>query len=301
MNATTIRTLSPIDVKSSYIDPTLPYHDQFTAGFNIFKIQELLPFVRLPHPPFKLTTHAIVLITKGEIEMWLYDKAYCFGAGEIILVPAGQINGFNYISTTSEGFMSTFTDNFFLPATETLGASVYDEMLSPEQLPHLRPEPPLFQLLTQLFARLRALRTTSSGWQDNELRQQHLRSILTELRLLHAANSVSKNSRADQLVIRFKKLIMTTNRLRPTPHYFATQLNVTTNHLNKILKQKTQLTTSQWIANHQIAEAKLQLSRTHQPISEIAYTLGFAEPTYFSKFFIQQTGESPTAFRKRID
>ena len=34
-------------------------------------------------------------------------------------------------------------------------------------------------------------------------------------------------------------------------------------------------------------------------ISEIGYSLGFDDPTYFSRFFSTQAGESPAEFRSR--
>jgi AraC family transcriptional regulator, transcriptional activator of pobA len=36
---------------------------------------------------------------------------------------------------------------------------------------------------------------------------------------------------------------------------------------------------------------------THQPINEIAYDLGFADPSHFARFFRKQTGTTPQAFR----
>jgi AraC family transcriptional activator of pobA len=46
-------------------------------------------------------------------------------------------------------------------------------------------------------------------------------------------------------------------------------------------------------------EAKRQLHYTSNPISEIAFALGFDDPAYFTRFFTRQAGCSPRAFRSR--
>jgi AraC family transcriptional activator of pobA len=46
-----------------------------------------------------------------------------------------------------------------------------------------------------------------------------------------------------------------------------------------------------------LLEAKRQLLYTSEPVSEIAYALGFDDPAYFTRFFSQRTGVSPRVFR----
>ncbi len=53
-----------------------------------------------------------------------------------------------------------------------------------------------------------------------------------------------------------------------------------------------------WISEKTIAEAQALLAQTSKPIKEVAYQLGFQEPTHFSRFFKKQTGLTPSAFRR---
>ncbi|MCG7588731.1 AraC family transcriptional regulator, partial [Photobacterium sp. OFAV2-7] len=46
-----------------------------------------------------------------------------------------------------------------------------------------------------------------------------------------------------------------------------------------------------------IDRAKTQLLGTNQPISQIAYGLGFDYPAHFTKLFKKNTGVSPSQFR----
>ncbi len=78
---------------------------------------------------------------------------------------------------------------------------------------------------------------------------------------------------------------------------FAKQLNVHVNHLNRSVKEATDKTTSQIIAERVLQEAKILLKHSHWSVSEIAYTLGFTEASHLNNFFKKHAGLSPLKFR----
>lgn len=79
---------------------------------------------------------------------------------------------------------------------------------------------------------------------------------------------------------------------------FASQLNVHVNHLNRAVKEATQKTTTQLIAERVLQEAKILLRHSSWNVSEIAYALGFTEVTHFNNFFKKNTDTTPLKFRK---
>lgn len=78
---------------------------------------------------------------------------------------------------------------------------------------------------------------------------------------------------------------------------FAQQLNVHVNHLNKAVKETTEKTTSQIIAERVLQEAKILLKHSPWTVSEIAYALGFTEVPHFNNFFKKHVQLSPLKFR----
>ncbi|HET9432683.1 MAG TPA: helix-turn-helix transcriptional regulator [Chitinophagaceae bacterium] len=78
---------------------------------------------------------------------------------------------------------------------------------------------------------------------------------------------------------------------------FASQLNVHVNHLNRAVKETTDKTTSQIIAERILQEAKILLKHSPWNVSEIAYALGFTETTHFNNFFKKHVELSPLKFR----
>jgi AraC family transcriptional regulator, transcriptional activator of pobA len=67
--------------------------------------------------------------------------------------------------------------------------------------------------------------------------------------------------------------------------------------LNRAIKETTQKTTSQLIAERLVQEARILLKHSAWNVSEIAYALGFTEVTHFDNFFKKHAQLSPLKFR----
>jgi AraC-like DNA-binding protein len=80
--------------------------------------------------------------------------------------------------------------------------------------------------------------------------------------------------------------------------FYAGELKITPNHLNKSVKSVTGKTAIQVLNERRLAEARSRLKYTDATVSEIAYRLGFEDQSYFSRFFKKATGVSPAKFRK---
>jgi AraC-like DNA-binding protein len=78
---------------------------------------------------------------------------------------------------------------------------------------------------------------------------------------------------------------------------FANQLAVHVNHLNRAVKETSQKTTTQIIAERILQESKILLRHSAWSVSEIAYALGFTEVTHFNNFFKKHVQSSPLKFR----
>ncbi len=79
---------------------------------------------------------------------------------------------------------------------------------------------------------------------------------------------------------------------------FAEKLGLHVNHLNRAVRLTTGKTTTAHITEHMVAEATALLKHTDWNISEISYTLGFAEPSHFTYFFKKYTKVTPTSIRR---
>lgn len=81
--------------------------------------------------------------------------------------------------------------------------------------------------------------------------------------------------------------------------FYADKMNLSCKQLNRIAKDNTGYTVSQLIQNHLILEAKRRIISGSYGVKSIAITLGFTDPSYFSRFFRRHVGKSPREYRSQ--
>lgn len=82
-----------------------------------------------------------------------------------------------------------------------------------------------------------------------------------------------------------------------TAHDIAAELSMSTHYLSDLLRNLTGMNTQQHIHAFLIERAKSLLLTTTLSVNEIAFSLGFEYPQYFSRLFKSKTGQSPVEFR----
>lgn len=78
---------------------------------------------------------------------------------------------------------------------------------------------------------------------------------------------------------------------------YARLLNVSTDHLNRIIKSQSEKTAGELIDEMIFTEAKAYLLHTELSNAEIAYQLAFSDPSHFNKFFKKLANCTPVEFR----
>ncbi|WDF66939.1 helix-turn-helix transcriptional regulator [Sphingobacterium oryzagri] len=81
-------------------------------------------------------------------------------------------------------------------------------------------------------------------------------------------------------------------------HDLAAELSMSRHYLSDLLRKTTGMSTQQHIHAYLIERSKTLLLTTNLSVSEVAYSLGFEYPQYFSRLFKSKTGQSPLAFRR---
>ncbi len=81
---------------------------------------------------------------------------------------------------------------------------------------------------------------------------------------------------------------------------YADLLHITPNYLNEVVKSETGKSAKEFILNQIILEAKRFATHSDMSLKEIAYTLGFEDPSNFSKFFKKYAGIDYSNFREQV-
>jgi AraC family transcriptional activator of pobA len=81
---------------------------------------------------------------------------------------------------------------------------------------------------------------------------------------------------------------------------YAKALSITPTHLSRLSRSATGGSALRMIEARMMREARRNLAYTNLSISNIAYTLGYTDPAYFSRVFTRDAGVSPKVFRSQI-
>jgi len=122
-------------------------------------------------------------------------------------------------------------------------------------------------------------------------------------------NPITEGSGNSQIVKSFKQILesefrkVAENRhseFRLQVRDFAERLNLHPNYLNSVIKSKTGRTVNEWIMKRTLSTAKDLLRNTSLSVKEIAFRLGYSEPTHFNRFFKKYRNTTPGAYRKSV-
>ncbi len=78
----------------------------------------------------------------------------------------------------------------------------------------------------------------------------------------------------------------------------AREADMSLAHFSRIFKKVMGLSYQEYLNNRRIAKAKSLLRSSSRSISEIAVSLGFADPTGFGRIFKKLTGQTASAYRR---
>lgn len=110
---------------------------------------------------------------------------------------------------------------------------------------------------------------------------------------------VKHSHRHIEIVLSFFHLLTDHIAISHSPSYYASLLHISPVYLNEVVKEVTGISTTLYIRNELILQAKRLLVHTNLAIKEISNRLGIDDYAYFSRIFTQTTGISPSAFRLR--
>lgn len=103
--------------------------------------------------------------------------------------------------------------------------------------------------------------------------------------------------RSQLLFEKFMTLLHTHHTRERSVAYYASAMCLTPNYMSGEIKAYSGRTALEWINEYVVTEAKLMLRNSDNSIQQIARFLNFPTQSAFGKYFRQQTGINPRAYR----
>lgn len=233
----------------------------------------------------------ILYVRQGTAELEIEGRQYHFDRPVVQLVPPLCVHGFRF-SHDVEGYVLSLA----LPLVEELGRVLGGRILSSSSA-HL--------LVSQERQQLdNALDQLWKEYTDSAEGRDLMLSSLTNMLLIwlhrlqrkEMTQTVSPD-RGGQHLSGFLQLLEQQFRKHCSIDGYATRLGISAAHLNALCRRFCQQSALQIINQRVLLEAKRCLIYTNMTVSQVADTLGFSDPAYFSRFFKRHTGLPPREFR----
>lgn len=117
-------------------------------------------------------------------------------------------------------------------------------------------------------------------------------------RILKGESGNVKLKRYEEITSKFEEMILQEDQSYKSITVYAKLLLITPLYLSECVKKTTGLSAKKVLTNYQILRAKSLLIQTTKSIDDIAHVMGFKETTNFIKFFKNNQGITPLAYRK---
>ena len=267
--------------------------------FFIVRVEEMIRLMKLPVPPTRATSHTFIYLTDGEATMNIGSATYTIRRHEGLFVPAGQVFSFENVDI-NQGYLCNFHDGFIIGKFGSRDRLLAFEFLKVWGNFHIRFGDLAAQYVLQGLERI-FHDYSEHGLQHTDLLQSYWVALLYEVNEAYEPLTDGRPPRSVALANRFKELLFSNCKTHHRVTDYAALLNVTPNHLNKILKQTTGKSPTRWIDETLIVEAKVLLYQTDFTINEVAAEIGIFDSSYFSRLFKKYEGITPSHFRKMIE
>jgi len=219
--------------------------------------------------------HQVVLALEGGLDMEIDGRSGRVDAARGALVPAGKLHAFTGIGQNR--FVT-------LDIGKASGAEPL-RLLSTGQ-PYFAVSRAVEHLLAYVAARQDALGSDA----------EHLAPLLAS-----ALAGTEADAGAPEAVLQATAFLRRTYPRPVTCADAAKAAGISAAHLHALFKQWLGTSPGRYLAEFRLERAKDRLAQGAEPIVEIALGVGFSEQSAFTRAFTRRFGESPAAYRRRLE
>lgn len=234
------------------------------------------------------STPRLLFVAKGQGRITVAGLTSGYGPNNLIFIPARTMYGFEVGPTVFAQML-------------TIPMSMVEDW--PEEPVHLRLRDVAAQKeLALIFDALeREIISDKSGQARAAKHHVGLLSVFFERQVAnHPSDPTTDRSRtaSARLVAAYSDLVERDFRQHKGIADYAAELGVTPTHLTRCCRTTSGRSALRLLNDRVLYEARMLLRETRSPVQDIAKSLGFTSAAYFTRSFLQATGQTPTGFRR---
>jgi AraC family transcriptional regulator, transcriptional activator of pobA len=264
--------------------------DEEEALFEFINIDDIP--AKYENKPHRHNFYEILWFTSNNNEILIDFNTYKTKQNSFFLITPGRVN--QYTTTNQSGIMIVFSKELLSEKTELLH-STFMNFFNKPFVELSKVEVSKFVLLLEIIEK----EYKDSKNKDISILESYLISLLLNLKKLQQ-NKFYIDGINQERIIALYKLIEENFTVEHKASYYAKKLFLTTHQINRVLQNYIGKTVTKLIHERLILETKRQFVLTNKSIKEIAYTLGFEDPAYFSRFIKKQTTLPPELLKTQM-
>ncbi len=251
-----------------------------------------------PDEPHRHNYYTILLVKKASGEHRIDFNSYPLGNMQLFFISPGQVHQMIEASR-SVGYSMVFSTQFLvqnnIPLSFIDDLNLFNDFGDTPPLTLSKEE---LETLSRYAEEILEINASDRSFKY-EAMGAFIKLILIRCHNLCSLKSIDSNiQETGNTVLRnFKSLVDLHHTQWHGTTEYANELNISPDHLNRVIKSLTGKTAKEHIQSRIITAAKRLIYFTDLSSKEIGYELGFSEPGNFSAFFKKCTGFSPSKFK----
>lgn len=244
------------------------------------------------HLPHRIKFHALLIITKGIGTHFLDFKEQQLLPGIILPLTKGQVHSF-HADLTVEGVVLSFDEKFI---TEDISEQKLFHFLQLFHTPSLHVGAENLADLLPLIQLIENVQNHPNTNLKTELINALFLALLFQIKRHTVYQHETFQGQRYKDFLAFKLLLTQQYQKSHNAKDYAKKLAVSYKYLNVVCKEINNQTAKAFIDNWLLLEIKRNIAENKYTIQEIAYKMGFLEPSNFTRFFKKHTGLSPRKY-----
>lgn len=233
--------------------------------------------------------YEVYYLTEGRCRYFIHDKTYSMSAGDIVMIPPGQIHKVMYETPVHSRILFNCTQEY-------LPSSVIPFLA---QIAHLPDNPDTAKSIAHLF---RSLQEAVSN--PDAFSQDTIHCCVMQLFLLIVKASVyNKPLSVSSPIVEHAVAYIRANYMdRITLTHTAQHCAVSPEHLSRVFKKETGFGFNEYLNLYRLKKAESLLkSGQARSISQVALQCGFSDSNYFSGLYKKAYGIPPSQVKKQSE
>ncbi|MDN3667987.1 helix-turn-helix transcriptional regulator [Echinicola jeungdonensis] len=271
-----------------------------TIPFEFLPIQELYKRVSKKNYdlsiPHRIEFHALIIVLEGESYHTVDFKKEALSPGVILTINKGQVHSFHK-ELTIKGYVIGLEENFITQNTSDKNLFQFLQIFHTPKIQivkeNLSTLKPIFQLIENFLNDEKAIL-------KSEIIHSTFMTLLFQIKRLACNQHKTFDSQRFKNFYLFKELISKHYNETHNAKDYAKKLNMSYNYLNEICKEIVNKTAKEFIDSWLLLEIKRNISEKKHTSQEIAFKMGFNEPSNFIRFFKKHTKITPIQFQEEL-